>query len=382
MSNYEDLNYHNGYIDTTKAKRVEKSLFNPLIDFLCLGGGFLLILIPITLFLPTDKNTIAQVLFGTTVLAHFINHPHFAHSYHIFYRNFQWKAFANDSPLRLRYIFAGICVPLLLVTFFVYCLFSNQYTLMGFAGNVMVFFVGWHYVKQGYGILMVSSVLKRSFFSESEKKLFLINAYLVWIYSWVVTNQTISASEMWGIEYYTFMFPNWLNWLISIPLVLSSALVGIIFLKKCINDFDAFPKNGAIAYITSLYVWLILIRIHPALLLISPAFHSLQYLVVVWRYEINKSHADYNSDIKTNTKNPISVNRKLFVFAAFGLIAGFFGFWLLPLAMDVFISYEIEGFVNTTFLFIFWIFINIHHYFIDNVIWRKENKDVGQHLFS
>jgi len=30
----------------------------------------------------------------------------------------------------------------------------------------------------------------------------------------------------------------------------------------------------------------------------------------------------------------------------------------------------------------FWVFINIHHYFIDNVIWRRENTDVSKYLFS
>lgn len=34
------------------------------------------------------------------------------------------------------------------------------------------------------------------------------------------------------------------------------------------------------------------------------------------------------------------------------------------------------------FLFVFWIFINVHHYFLDNVIWRAENPETRQHLFA
>jgi hypothetical protein len=30
----------------------------------------------------------------------------------------------------------------------------------------------------------------------------------------------------------------------------------------------------------------------------------------------------------------------------------------------------------------FYIFINIHHYFLDNVMWRRGNPDVQQHIFA
>ena len=34
------------------------------------------------------------------------------------------------------------------------------------------------------------------------------------------------------------------------------------------------------------------------------------------------------------------------------------------------------------FLFIGWTFINIHHYFIDNVIWRRDNPEARRYLFG
>jgi hypothetical protein len=36
---------------------------------------------------------------------------------------------------------------------------------------------------------------------------------------------------------------------------------------------------------------------------------------------------------------------------------------------------------STLFLFTFWIFINIHHYFLDNVMWRRGNPEVSKYLF-
>ena len=72
------------------------SLFTPLIDFLFLGGGSILLIIPL-LFVDVPKY---DALMTTTVLflAHIINSPHFAQSYQIFYRKFAEKAFGK--PIR------------------------------------------------------------------------------------------------------------------------------------------------------------------------------------------------------------------------------------------------------------------------------------------
>ena len=369
-------------IKTNNQASQQKSLFSPLIDFLCLGGGFLVILLPILLFLPTDDKTIATFGVIFLIVANFINHPHFFHSYQIFYQGFQRKALSDTSPLKQKYIFAGIMIPAVMIVFFSYCLFAADFILLGYAGNLMAFLVGWHYAKQGYGMLMVSAVLKRNFFNDSEKRILLINSYLVWVFSWILTNQIISERELWGIEYFTFSVPGWALWSIGSLMIISSIFVGQIFIRRALTNYTAFPKNGAIAYLTSLYIWMIAIHIHPALALCIPAFHSLQYLVVIWRFEINKSTAEYNADKAAKIDNPRSLNRRLFIFGTAGIIFGSFGFWLFPIVMDFIISRNIEGLSNTAFIFMFWIFINIHHYFIDNVIWRKENTEVSKYLFS
>ena len=71
----------------------------------------------------------------------------------------------------------------------------------------MGFFVGWHYVKQGYGMLMVDAVLKRKFFSDQDKKVLLFNGYAVWLFAWLQTNVVITERQFWGLEYYTFAVP-------------------------------------------------------------------------------------------------------------------------------------------------------------------------------
>ncbi|MDG1995367.1 MAG: hypothetical protein P8J14_02640 [Emcibacteraceae bacterium] len=255
-------------------KQPSGSLFNPWIDFLCLGGGYLVLIPIIYLFLPTSEIFVIQISFAFMIVGNFINHPHFAHSYHIFYRAFKEKVTQEGSSLRYRYIFAGIGVPVLLFLFFTYCMVFSEFQLLGLAGNIMAFFVGWHYVKQGYGILIVTSVLKRSFFSDNEKKVFFVNAYIVWIYSWIKSNIIISEIELWGIKYYTFGVPEWLNWVALTCLLFTSTIAIGVMVRKLLQSVSSFPKNVAVAYFSALYAWLLLLNIHPILVFIVPAFHN------------------------------------------------------------------------------------------------------------
>lgn len=89
----------------------------------------------------------------------------------IFYRNFDNKSFGKAYPasLRTRYVIAGIVAPLALIAFFAFAAAGDSARLLGFGLNIMLFFVGWHYVKQGYGMIIVDSVLKKNFFAAREK---------------------------------------------------------------------------------------------------------------------------------------------------------------------------------------------------------------------
>ena len=57
-------------------------------------------------------------------------------------------------------------------------------------------------------------------------------------------------------------------------------------------------------------------------------------------------------------------------------------FWLAPVTADALSGYDQAVFGATLFLFIGWTFINIHHYFIDNVIRRCDNPEARRYLFT
>lgn len=352
-------------------------LYGPALDFILLGGGSILVLALVP-FLWADYADTAFVSTLMLYIANVINHPHFAHSYQLFYRNFRGRAFGDHFPaaLRRRYIFAALVAPVLLIGFFAYCILAGDVQVLGYGANLMFFLVGWHYVKQGYGMLMVDSVIKRNFFSERDKRVLLWNSYVVWITSWVLYNNVFHEKSYWGIGYYTFNFPSWLLGALIASLVVSSAITIPVIVRKW-RQGGAFPLSGVAAYFISLYIWLLVT--HPAMLLIIPAFHSLQYLAIVWKCRLGM---ESDPSLKRSFLGSSGVRLRFSMFLIVGFILGYLGFWGVPQWLDATIEYDRSLFGGSLFLFLFWIFINVHHYFLDNVMWRKDNPDTKKYLFG
>lgn len=345
-------------------------LYGPLADFLLLGGGSLIALAGIVLYMRGQENPVALSMGATMLLANLINHPHFAHSYQIFYSGFGQKLARYPADLRKLYWLSGVLIPVLLAALLATPLLLDRPDLLGLGANAMAFFVGWHYVKQGYGMAMVDAVLKRAFYNDAEKHALLHNAYAVWIASWLLVNHMLQGkSEYWGIPFTPLPVP--------MPVLMAGAGVAVWTTLKAIlliadrhRTGTAVAWNGLLAYAVSLYVWLLVQ--HPIVLLWVPLFHSLQYLAVVWRYRIN---------LESSHDGPVRPPLKLALFGAIGLGSGYVAFWGFPTWLDANVAYDHMKYGDNLFLFMAWIFINIHHYFLDTVMWRKGNPDVQQHLF-
>ncbi|ESX86470.1 hypothetical protein [Mesorhizobium sp. LSHC412B00] len=367
-----------------KAAAPQKYLFGPVADFLMLGGSAFLIL-PVLFLVPLEYE--GPVAATMVFVAYLVNYPHFAHSYQLFYRNFGRKVTGDgyDRSLQLRYIFAGIVVPLVMAGFFAYGAAAANTRLLGYATNAMFFFVGWHYVKQGYGMLMVDAVLKRKFFDDRDKKVLLVNSYAVWILAWLQTNTAVTQGKYYGLDYYTFAVPSWITDIALLAAIASTAATLLMLVNRWRKNGGKLPYNGIVAYVASLYLWILIVRINPLWLLIVPALHSLQYLAVVWRYQTNVERDSSDAERDPQPKI-LSFLGPLYRFRLLGFIVGgtalgYLGFWLIPSALTALIPYDRQVLGSSLFFFIVLIFINVHHYFLDNVMWRRGNPEVSKYLF-
>lgn len=367
----------------------EKYLYGPVADNLLLGGGSIIALIFLAIFLQptqTEYETTVSIFLGLSVL---INYPHFAQSYMLFYTNYKSKIKGTDIPfsLRIRYILYGIFVPIIIAAYFGYFLINPTRDILVFSIYAMAFFVGWHYVKQGYGMIILDSVLKKSFFSATEKKILLINAYVGWLSSFVlIASSAESSTNMFGLYYQKLHLPysDSLQFLALFAIVASSLPTLVLFLTTVFKKGKAAPLCGIMAYITSIYIWLFVAQINSIFLVVIPAFHSLQYSTVVSKYILNK-YQDMNDAAKKYSFMSMNIKAnhiQLMKFYLYSIVLGWAGFWGASFALSPFVK-PLEGFSEVNiFIILTTVFINIHHYFLDNVLWRKENNSVKQYLFK
>ncbi len=368
---------------TRAAALVRRGWINgPWVDFLTLGGASLIVLGALATLFPRDDTSMAALAAAMLFLAHFVNHPHFAHSYQLFYSGFARKAFADPSGLAARYRFAGIMVPAILTVFFAAALVQGSVALLGLAGNVMFFTVGWHYAKQGYGILMLDSARKGLRFDAADRRWLLANTHLAWFTLWLLANDALRAKQLWGIEYYLLDVPTSLQAVMVALVAASTAVAARRVVGRCRRQ-HALPVHGLTAYVAAVYVWLQAGRLDPLLLLVVPFFHSLQYMAVVWRYRLNQEGGRQQASGGPRWRAWYrSARAGLARFAIVAVVLGAAGFWWAPQAANTLGGYDRAVFGTTVFLFIAWTFINIHHYFIDNVIWRRDNPEMKSHLFG
>lgn len=386
MASVAENSFSNLTAPRAKMAEGRKYLYGPKIDFFLLGG-FSIFLLPFLFAMP-EKSFLNPLSFIMLALANIINHPHFAHSYQIFYR--QFPARLSDQKLgnvaKGRYLLAGIVVPLILAGYFAIGITTQSSKLVGLAGNIMALFVGWHYVKQGYGLLMVDAAMKRNFFDSREKKILLANGYAVWTTAWLFGNYASTQRDIWGVQYYSFNFPYELAVAAAAVVSITTLLMLYLVWRRLMNG-KGVPFNGVIAYLSALYLWLLFININPLWALVVPALHSIQYLAVVYRFQSNIEHEQTTPSETKNHSGIIALARssaafQVTLFALTGVALGIALFWKIPIWLDQNISYRHDLFGANLFLFSFWIFVNVHHYFIDNVIWRRDNADAKKYLFE
>jgi len=362
------------------AEPEKKSLVSPSADFFLLGGLSFLLL-PIVYALPQETTLFLTSL--SFFVANFVNHPHFASSYQIFYRG--WRKTLGDQgaslAYRVRVLFAAVVIPVCLAGYLAFAVADRNLQLLGIAVKVMGFLVGWHYAKQGYGMLIVQSVLKRQFFSDQEKNVIRLNAYAGWLFSYLFLAYEATDSSYWGIQLLAIPVPSWLLTVLGVSFAATTLATVAVFLRRWAAR--KLPMAGVTAYGVTLYVWLFM-AIDPKLILVVPALHSLQYLTVIHRYETNyQRERGEVSDSAIGMFGRTPLARTVGFFFTAGVL-GYVAFWMLPefLQNSVGPDFGGDGKNPAIYMAAFWIFINLHHYFIDTVLWRKDNKETARYVFA
>lgn len=344
-----------------------------------LTGGATLVLFPFALALRHVLGLdAAELAVGFTMFhaAHVINDPHFTVTYLLFYERAKERAWGQEwgRAQRIRYWIAGALVPLVLLAWAGGALFFRSAEGLGALIQLMFLLVGFHYVKQGFGLLMVMSARRGFFWSSRERRVLLLHCFTGWAYAWSRPAHPARLVEESGVVYTSVAVPRLLE-LITAALFCVSALglAFVLFLKW--QKERRFPPLAPLAgFLVTIWAWTVFSDVDPLFIYMIPALHSVQYLYFVHLLEKNQAVENEHERLGP------PVRQRLWLVAATAIGLGVVFFHALPGLLDGALvpaprdMSERDLLLGATPYFAaFFTCINIHHYAMDQVIWRRDN---------
>lgn len=343
-------------------------------------GALTLLLLPLAWLLRTSLGLEASELAVGFVMfhaAHFMNDPHFAVTYLLFYKDIRARALGGawSALQRLRYVVAGFVVPAVLVTWAGCALFARSAQALGFMAQLMYLLVGWHYAKQGFGVLTVLSARRGVRFSSGERTAVLAHCYAAWAFAFANPARAAGMFEEKGVVYWAPARPQWLELASGTALALSTFALVFVLVAKWRRE-RALPCTPLLGFLVTIWFWTIYTTIDPLVRYVIPALHSLQYLYFVWLMKRNEARA--------NEGPPLfgpPVRTRLTALALSALFLGWLLFRGVPDLLDTSVAStwanapSAHALGATPFFAAFFLVVNLHHYFMDYVIWRRDNAD-------
>ncbi len=303
-----------------------------------------------------------------------VNNPHFLSSYTLLYGDYRERIFQQKE-----YLWAAVIVPLVLGAAIVTALYAQNVRVMGQLVSLMFVLVGWHYVKQIFGCVIVSSVRRKIFYTHNERRILLFNLFCIWALSWVNANIEPRDFEFYGIHYYSLELPVFARYLNYALVGLSLTAVVAIHVRKYLEQ-GIQPAPPAVAAFAAIYLWYIPTLHHPGFNYLIPFFHSLQYLVFVW--VLKRNEVGHRAAAFEGREARATWMRSFLGYGLFVLVLAAFSLEFIPGLLDRSNIFAAGVMGSAPFFVGFSLFINIHHYFIDNVIWRSDNPTVKNYLMG
>lgn len=356
-------------------EKAHKNYFHELFSIQSLfSGGLSIIFCALFLIFFKAKDSVYEISQVGVALAFVINFPHFLSSYVMLYSDFKSKIFKNK-----RFFLAAVIVPLVLFGFTAYGLATASNQILAGLVTSMYFFVGWHYVKQIFGCFIVTSAQRKVYYSKTERRVLLWNLCSLWGMSWVGAHVRESSFNFYGVTHTSFNLPPYLlnvaMWSVGV-----SALICLIVLMNKYIETGVVPPAASVVSILSLYAWYLPTLQNPGFAYLIPMFHSLQYLSFVWIYKKNETK-DQAKGMDPVEARKHWLGQFCFYFANVTIL-GALAFEVVPKLLDAQGLISDPNFTKTPFLAAFLLFINIHHYFIDNVLWRSEHPEMKKYLMA
>jgi hypothetical protein len=244
--------------------------------------------------------------------------------------------------------------------------------ILGLSVWLMYLTVGWHYAKQVFGVMLVAGRRGKYPISQWQRWLIKLSLFAVGFYSLCII--TLHRQEFYpaASRMYFLSLPitnlglpavldQLSGWIVALGAV---GVLGGVFGTNYWRRQKLPPRNLLVPWLAFFAWWIPLSPQPEYYFMMVPFFHSLQYLPFAIAAEKARTGAEV-----TEAK----FARRLLVLLA----AGFLAFEAIPGLLESTATSMPEPLFFTIAAAVF---INVHHFFIDSVIWRGEHPETRRAL--
>ena len=340
------------------------AMLSPLADALCVGGASILVALIVLAFdirLP-PRYTPAMVV--TNFL---INAPHFLVTYRLLY---------GSRRRRLEHRGVAVFMPLLLLLYMIFALvvYPQNPMILGAMVGAGAVLLAWHYTGQAWGMMASFGFIQGLGFETLERRLVRANLYVLlsWHVIWAVVMERKLFEPMGAPEGALLLSPaaaaSLYHW--ATVVALASSGFGIAGLARLAWRRRRLPTLRMLLPWVAIHLWYVLLYREPASLFWVQNAHALQYLVFPLRVEMNQTLGE--------ERRARRLRAHLLVYYLVTVGLGLLVMQLIPEGAEI--ALGLRGVVPLQFAVVS--FVNVHHYYIDNVIWKIRNPVVRQELFG
>jgi hypothetical protein len=250
-----------------------------------------------------------------------------------------------------------------------WALASHAANTLGWMVQLMYLAVGWHYGKQGFGVLTVLCARRGVSFTAWERRALLAHVYAAWAFAWASPPLPPGEYQERGVVYWAPGRPELLMTASGAVLALSTIALIVALVQKARRE-GSLPWWPLSAYLATLWLWGIGSAIDPLVRYVIPALHAVQYVFFVALLRWNEARSE---------EGPPRFGRpatsRLAALALGALVLG----WALFRGIPALLDQELvprdgwESLGATPFFAAFYVVVNLHHFAMDAVIWRREH---------
>jgi hypothetical protein len=266
-----------------------------------------------------------------------------------------------------QYPFTAFVVPMLVLAF-TWASFAQPDVIAPYFVKLFIIWSPYHFSGQSVGISMIYA--RRAGFQVGKLERFAFSGFIFGTYLFSTSRAEAGLGDFtyYGVSVPYLHIPRWVPDLVQIGMYGCGVLLLFLVVRWCVVNRRILPPIVLLPAAAQ-FIWFVPGGAIANFNEFVPMFHSLQYLLIAWSMQLNERVTEH-SLAPTKKFAFLESSRWLLINIAGGAVL----FYYLPRMAAAAGSPPMfaEGVILSA--------VQIHHFFVDGVIWKLKNPKVGSPL--